>query len=140
MRTGSLMRRVTPELFAATVAASSLAMSGTASASAKDGWLTAGELGLFCNSNQGSSVLDIAAYGSDSNLGNDYFKGSLSCAGQKVDNNVASYWNRTTNNSLLVYTGTNFTGSFGYLPAGYKGNASSTFKNRISSVSTADLE
>lgn len=117
------------------VAACSLATAGPSQAA--DGTLSAGELGLFYNSDRGGAVFDLPAHGWDTNLGNDYFKGSGNGAGQVVGNNTASYWNRTTDNSLLVYTGTNFTGSYGYIPAGYIGNATATFKNTISSVDTA---
>ncbi|MFD4372616.1 hypothetical protein [Streptomyces sp. NPDC058486] len=131
--------RIPTALGAALAAAAlcTLTAAGTASAVEKDGWLTANEMGLYCNSYQGSSVFDLGSHSWDENLGNDYFKGSLSCAGQKVDNNTASYWNRTSDNTLNVFTGTHSTGSQGYIPPGYVGNASATFKNKISSVDTS---
>ncbi|MFJ8858479.1 peptidase inhibitor family I36 protein [Streptomyces sp. NPDC102451] len=119
------------------MAAFSFATVGPSYAAGKDGTLSAGEMGLYYNSNRGGAVFDLPSHGQDPDLGNDYFKGSLNGAGQRVANNTASYWNRTTDNSLLVYTGTNYTGTYGYVPAGYIGNASVTFKNTISSVSTA---
>ncbi|MFC8226877.1 peptidase inhibitor family I36 protein [Streptomyces sp. NPDC057287] len=129
---------VRPALTAALlVAAGSLATAGPSYAAGKDGTLSAGEMGIFYNSDRGGAVFDLPSYSQDSDLANDYFKGSANGAGQRVENNTASYWNRTSDNSLLVYTGKNFSGTSGYIPAGYIGNATPAFKNTISSVATA---
>ncbi|WP_448318759.1 hypothetical protein [Streptomyces sp. CO7] len=106
------------------------ATAGSAEAAGKDGWLTSGEFGLFCLQNQGSSVFDL--YVSDVNFSDDYFKGSLSCAGHTTNDWTESYSNRDTV-EWSVHTDANGGGSDGYLPAGHVGNASTTFKNRISS-------
>ncbi|MEU9303937.1 hypothetical protein [Streptomyces sp. NPDC048269] len=104
---------------------------GSASAAGKDAWLTNGEFGLFCFQNQNESVFDL--YSSDSNFIDDYFGGSKSCYNQITNDQTESYWNLDTY-EWSVHTDWNGGGSDGYLAAGYKGNASFTFKNTISSA------
>lgn len=104
---------------------------GSASAAGKDGWLTSGEFGLFCLQNQQNSVFDL--YVSDSNFADDSFKGSQSCAGSTTNDNTESYSNQDSY-QWSVHTDWNGGGSDGLIPAGYKGNASTTFKNKISSA------
>ncbi|WP_424211714.1 hypothetical protein ACN20G_06205 [Streptomyces sp. BI20] len=108
-----------------------LASTGTASAAEKDGWLTSGELGLFCNSNQSSSVFDL--YYGDFDFSDDYFKGSQSCAGQKVNDNTASYANRDAYD-WTVHTDWKGNGQIKYLTSGAAGNLTGEFKNSISSA------
>ncbi|MBD0844733.1 MULTISPECIES: hypothetical protein [unclassified Streptomyces] len=118
----------------AVTAALGLTLTTAGSAAAvteKNGLLTNYEMGFYYNSNQAGCVFDIF-YG-DSNFGNDVFKGSCAGSGQSVNNNTASYHNMdyvTWN----VYTGVDYSGTIGYIPAGYVGNASATFKNTISSA------
>ncbi|MBT2476703.1 hypothetical protein [Streptomyces sp. ISL-94] len=104
---------------------------GSASATEKDGWLTDGEFGLFCYKNQTNAVFDL--YGSDSNFGDDFFKGSQSCANQLVDNYTESYLNKDVY-AWTVYTGWAGQGYSATLPVGARGNTTSTFTNTISSA------
>ncbi|WP_327415729.1 hypothetical protein [Streptomyces sp. NBC_01233] len=115
---------------ALTLSALGLGM-GTANAAEKDGYLTETEFGLFCYENQENSVFDLAAR--DRNFTDDWFKGSRSCAGQNVNDNTRSYLNRS---GCVWYVNTHieWQGSQGTIPAGYRGNASDTFKDQISSA------
>ncbi|MET9962960.1 hypothetical protein ABZ128_28500 [Streptomyces sp. NPDC006326] len=104
---------------------------GSASAAAKDGWLTSGELGLFCYQNQGNSVFDL--YTSEGDFQDDYFKGSQSCAGHTTNDYTESFSNRDSY-TWDVYTNAFGGGNGGYLSANTKGNLSATFTNSISSA------
>ncbi|MFD4372614.1 hypothetical protein [Streptomyces sp. NPDC058486] len=104
---------------------------GSANAAGKDGWLTSGEFGLFCFQAQANSVFDLFTH--DENFSNDYFKGSQSCAGHTTNDWTESYLNRDTY-EWSVHTNAEGFGSDGYIPAGYRGDATSTFKNSISSA------
>ncbi|MFI9150752.1 peptidase inhibitor family I36 protein [Streptomyces sp. NPDC053367] len=97
----------------------------------KNGLLTQYEMGFYYNSDQGGCVFDI--FYPDSNFSGDVFKGSCAGSGQSVNNNAASYHNMDVS-QWSVYTGSDYSGTVGYIPAGYAGNASSTFKNAISSA------
>lgn len=103
----------------------------SAAATGKDGWLTDGELGLFCYKDQTSSVFDL--YGSDSNFADDYFKGTKSCAHQLTDNYTESWSNRDTYN-WSVHTEWKGAGYTTSLPAGSRGNFNSMFSNTITSA------
>ncbi|MFD4138960.1 MULTISPECIES: peptidase inhibitor family I36 protein [unclassified Streptomyces] len=127
----SLGRRLTT-LAAAFSAAGGLAFAtgGTALAANQDGRLEANEFGLYYSAGRTGCVHD--SFTDDRTLDNNEFKGSCTGRGDEVEDNTESYWNR----SLLqwcVYTNTDWGGSYGALPAGHIGNASSTFKNKISS-------
>jgi len=80
-------------------------------------------LGMAC------VILIADLFVSDDNFADDVFPGSTISA----DNNTESYWN---DDSFWwhVFTGANYTGSHGCLPPDYRGNASATFKNTISSA------
>ncbi|MFF3086494.1 hypothetical protein ACFVRB_15800 [Streptomyces nojiriensis] len=104
---------------------------GSASAAAKDGWLTSGELGLFCGSNQSNSVFDL--YSSDPDFSNDYFKGSQSCAGHTTNDYTESFINQDTY-TWDVYTDWKGQGAGGYLSANTRGNLGGTWFNQISSA------
>ncbi|MFD3945592.1 hypothetical protein [Streptomyces sp. NPDC058579] len=110
-----------------------LGTAGTASAAIdKDGRLESGEFGLYYNSGLGGCVFDVAA---DNNFADDYFKGgSCSGNGQTTNDNTASYWNRSVF-TQYVFTDWYKEGIQGSLPSGYSGDASSNFKNKISSTS-----
>jgi hypothetical protein len=127
---GSMTRRyITGFLVAAVAAAAaSLPIAATPAAAAhKNGVLETGEFGLYLLTNLSGPVFDLLV--SDSNFGNDVFPGTSIPA----NNNTESYWNRD-NYWWHVYTGASYDGSHGCLPPGHIGNASTTFKNKISSA------
>ncbi|PZT75952.1 MULTISPECIES: hypothetical protein [unclassified Streptomyces] len=125
-------RRLLRAAAAAGIVVSAVAMgTGSAGAAEKDGWLTSGEFGLFCFQNQGNSVFDL--YLHDDNFSNDYFKGSQSCAGHTTNDWTESYLNLDTY-EWSVHTDSNGNGTDGFIPAGYRGDASSNFRNTISSA------
>jgi len=106
-----------------------------AAADQDDGILEAGEFGLYYNSSRGGCVFDLLA--GDNDFTNNDFKDRptyVNCPGegQTVNDNTASYWNRDTT-TWYVYTDTFHEGTRGDIPAGHIGDASSTFKNEISS-------
>ncbi|MDX3376975.1 hypothetical protein ACIRFF_06475 [Streptomyces cyaneofuscatus] len=128
MRNRTLLRAAA----AVGLAVSAVAMStGAATAAEKNGYLTSGEFGLFCFQNQANSVFDL--YVSDANFTNDVFKGSQSCAGHTTNDWTESYLNLDTY-EWSVHTNSSRGGTAGYIPAGYRGNASANFKNTISSA------
>ncbi|MDX3237564.1 peptidase inhibitor family I36 protein [Streptomyces sp. ME03-5709C] len=110
-----------------------LGTAGQALAAEKNGALESGEMGMFYNSGQAGCVFDLAY--ADVNFSGDVFKGATSCAGkgQSVNDNTASYWNQDVY-TWWVYTDANAGGIEGSVPADYFGNASSNFKNEISSA------
>ncbi|UGY92685.1 peptidase inhibitor family I36 protein [Streptomyces gobiensis] len=118
------------------VATAGLLIGTTTSAAAdfKDGVLETNEFGLYYNSGLGGCVFDV--YDSDSDFSNDKFKGSCSGSGQTTNDNTASYWNRDNVFDYYVYTDANYRGSWGTIPSGYSGDASSTFKNEISATNS----
>ncbi|MGW2588893.1 hypothetical protein ACWCXC_01265 [Streptomyces sp. NPDC001515] len=100
----------------------------------KDGYVDEYELGLYYSPNQTGCVFDL--YMAEQNFQGYTFKpysGTCSGQGQPVDNNTASYYNRDTA-TWWVYTGSWATGSEGSLPPGHIGNASTGFRNQISSA------
>ncbi|MER5222095.1 hypothetical protein [Streptomyces flaveus] len=115
-----------------------LAATGSAAANTpQNGTLESSEFGLYYNSGRVGCVHDMMY--DDSTFGNNNFKGPASCAGrgETVNDNTASYRNR----SLLdyqVWTDRDFDGAKGVIPSGYAGNASSDFKNEISSARFGD--
>ncbi|THA72811.1 hypothetical protein E6P78_01335 [Streptomyces sp. A0958] len=132
------VRRLTGVALAATaVTGLTLTTAGPASAATnKNGNVESGEFGLYYNSNYAGCVFDLL--NSDGNFSGDYFRSSTSSQtcpgqGQSTDNNTASYWNRDVT-AWEVYTKAGRAGIEGYLPLGYYGNASVTFKNEISSA------
>ncbi|MER8231260.1 peptidase inhibitor family I36 protein [Streptomyces sp. NPDC094049] len=127
------LRRVAATAVAlAALGAGALATAGSASAATgKNGYLESGEFGLFYNSGQGGAVFDL--FVSDDNFDDDWFPGPGNGAGQKVNDNTASYWNADSL-TWWVYTDAYAGGVEGSLPPGYVGDASSNFKNKISSA------
>ncbi|WP_326628722.1 MULTISPECIES: peptidase inhibitor family I36 protein [unclassified Streptomyces] len=116
----------------AAAAGITLGTAGQALAAEKNGVLDSGEIGLFYNSGQSGCVFDLAY--ADTNFSGDVFKGgSCSGSGQSVNDNTASYWNQDVY-TWWVYTDANAGGIEGSVPADYFGNASSNFKNEISSA------
>ncbi|MFF3760343.1 hypothetical protein [Streptomyces sp. NPDC002185] len=130
-------KRVMKAAVAATAAAGFLlGAAGTASASYfDDGILESGEFGLYYNSGTAGCVTDP---GPDNNFSDNWFKDpyGVNCAGegQGTNDNTASYWNRSVF-TYYVFTDAYKGGVRGSLPVGYSGNASDTFKNKISSDS-----
>ena len=104
-----------------------MASTAPANATEKNGVVETGEFGLYYV--QGSSGLVFDLYFSDSDFRNDVFPGT----GIPADNNTESYRNRDTF-WWHVYTGVGYTGSHGCLPPGWVGDASSTYRNTISSA------
>ncbi|MFJ8233118.1 hypothetical protein ACIQ9E_24720 [Streptomyces sp. NPDC094448] len=114
----------------------SLTMAGTANAAEDDGRLDDTEFGLYYNSNNAGCVFDI--WVGDADFRNNYFKSPsilLNCSGigRLVDNDAASYWNRA-HETFYVFTGYKGGGLEGSIPAGYSGNASTNYKNALSSA------
>jgi hypothetical protein len=117
-------------LLAAALAAAVLLPFGAAPAAAatgKNGQLEFGEFGLYYVTNLTGPVFDL--YVNDSDFSNNVFPGTSISA----DNNTESYWNRDSY-WWHVFTGAGYTGSHGCLPPGHIGNASTTFRNKISSA------
>lgn len=105
-----------------------IASAGSAeAATGKNGNLESGEFGLYYAPDRGVPVFDL--YVSDEDFSNDYFPNTTI----RANDNTASYWNRDTF-TWYVYTNAYHTGSKGWLDPGYIGNASSTFRNKISSA------
>lgn len=104
---------------------------GSASAAAKDGWLTSGELGLFCYTNQGNSVFDL--YSGDENFQDDYFKGSQSCAGHTTNDWTESFSNQ---DSYVwdVYSDWKGQGDRGYINPGTRANLGDKWFDKVSSA------
>ncbi|MFE1909527.1 hypothetical protein ACFW96_38595 [Streptomyces gardneri] len=134
MHRNTTTRRLAGVALAATAMAGiGLATAPGASALGKDGVLETYEFGLYYNSGQAGCVFDLFNY--ETTFANDTFwKASGTCSGfgQTTNDNTASYWNRDTG-TWWVYTDADADGAEGTLPAGYKGTASDTFKNKISS-------
>ncbi|WP_418959334.1 hypothetical protein [Streptomyces tritici] len=130
-------KRVMRAAFAA-VAVGGILM-GTAGPAAaaydKDGKLESGEFGFYYNSGRVGCIFDTST---DNNFADDRFKdpSNVNCAGegQTTNDNTASYWNRSV---FVEYVWTDWykEGIRGSLPVGYYGDASDTFKNKISSCS-----
>lgn len=133
MSTNSFGRRLaTVAVAGLAITGAALAIAAPASAAGKNGSLENLEFGLFYNSNQAGCVFDL--YTQDSFFSDDFFKG-LACNGwqENTNDNTASYINRDTR-TWYVYTNAYYDGVQGSLPANYVGNASTTFKNQISSA------
>jgi hypothetical protein len=96
-------------------------------ATGKNGTLESGEFGLYYSPGESGPVLDL--YVSDADFSNDVFPGTNIPA----NDNTASYNNRDTY-WWNVFTNANYSGSHGCVSAGYVGDASSTFRNTISSA------
>ncbi|MFF4304608.1 hypothetical protein [Streptomyces sp. NPDC001601] len=118
-------------MFAGTV----LAGAGSAYAATNlNGHLESGEFGLYYNSGGLGCVRD--SFYDDNTFVGDNFKdpSGVNCAGegQTTNDNTASYWNRDAY-QWEVDTDAYRSGIKGWIPAGYSGDASSNFKNEISS-------
>ncbi len=116
---------------AVSVAAILLGAAGSAAALGRNGSLEVDEFGLFYNQNQAGCVFDL--YGEDLNFNNDYFKSGCTGGTSLVNDNTESYRNRDVY-AWKVATDANIDGNVGEIPSGYSGNASTNFKNKISSA------
>ncbi|MEV7612866.1 hypothetical protein [Streptomyces sp. NPDC089799] len=116
------------------MSAATLLLSGSpASAFNKDGYLEKDEFGLYYTVNRTGCVFDLGS--EDMNFSDNKFWGPSGCSGyQKITNdNTESYWNRDVF-TWKVGTDKDMDGQVGTLPEGHVGNASATFKNKISSA------
>ncbi|MFD9379113.1 hypothetical protein ACFWBH_26865 [Streptomyces sp. NPDC059999] len=104
-----------------------------ASAWVHDGYLEQFEFGLYWDSGQRGCVFD--SNNDDENLNNDTFHGPSGCGGlgKGVNDNTYSYKSLDIK-GRNVYTNSNYGGIRGSVPAGHTGDASSNFKNSISSL------
>ncbi|MGW1158178.1 hypothetical protein ACWD5Q_17680 [Streptomyces sp. NPDC002513] len=127
---------------AAAIGGLTLTTAGTAAAAYNnDGNLESGEFGLYYNSGQSGCVFDLIS--GDRDFSDDHFKagtsgGTCSGKGQTTNDNTASYRNRDTY-TWYVWTDAYGGGVKGWLDPGYVGNASDTFKNKISCDSYYDF-
>ncbi|MEV7416862.1 peptidase inhibitor family I36 protein [Streptomyces sp. NPDC089919] len=128
----TLRRLASVSLTAAALGAALLTTAAPATAYAKDGYLEADEFGLFYSIGNTGCVFDL--YGSDVNFTDNTFKGPSGCAGygRNVNDNTESYRNRDVV-TWQVWTDKDYDGSLGFVPRGYSGDASTTFRNKISS-------
>jgi peptidase inhibitor family I36 len=97
-------------------------------ATGKNGKIEVGEFGLYWGHNFQSPIFDLLL--ADGNFSDDDFPTMTS---RGVDNNTEAYWNDDSYR-WYVYTGAHATGTEGWIPPGYTGNASSKFQNTISSA------
>ncbi|MFE9769968.1 peptidase inhibitor family I36 protein [Streptomyces sp. NPDC005808] len=105
-----------------------IATAGSASAATgKNGVVEVGEFGLYYVTGSSGTVFDL--FVSDTNFSGDVFPGTSISA----NDNTESYRNRDSL-TWYVYTNAGAGGSEGWLDPGYVGNASTTFKNKISSA------
>ncbi|MFD9411102.1 hypothetical protein ACFWBN_29320 [Streptomyces sp. NPDC059989] len=118
---------------AAIAAALLVTTASPASAWVHDGYLEQFEFGLYWDAGQQGCVFD--SNNDDPNLTNDYFTGPAGCGGrgQNVNDNTYSYKNLDVY-GRYVYTNSNYSGIRGSVPKGWTGDASSNFKNSISSL------
>ncbi|WP_329380923.1 hypothetical protein OG625_16100 [Streptomyces sp. NBC_01351] len=116
---------------AVSVGAILLATAGPAAAWARDGNLEAQEFGLYYWQNRSGCVFDLVT--TDLNFSDDKYQGSCSASGYTVNDTTESYWNRHFY-AWKVGTDKNLGGNVGEIPSNYYGNASTNFKNKISSA------
>ncbi|MFD7556002.1 MULTISPECIES: hypothetical protein [unclassified Streptomyces] len=116
---------------AVSVGAVLLGAAGPAAAYGRDGTLEDQEFGLYYWQNRSGCVFDLVT--SDLNFADDKYRGSCSASGDPVNDTTESYWNRDVY-AWKVGTDKDLGGNVGELPSKYFGNASATFKNRISSA------
>lgn len=125
---------------AAIAAALLVATAAPASAGVHDGYLEQQEMGLYylAGSGKGSGANScIFDYNNDDDdFTDNRFYGPAGCHGRTdwVNDNTESYWNRDIY-GWRVWTDWHYSGIRGSIPIGHVGDASSTFKNKISSSS-----
>ncbi|WP_374775330.1 hypothetical protein OG756_22980 [Streptomyces sp. NBC_01310] len=116
---------------AVSVGAVLLGAAAPAAAWGRDGSLENHEFGLFYWQNQSGCVFDLVT--NDVNFNDDKYQGSCSAGGQWINDTTESYWNRDIY-AWKVGTDKDLGGNVGEIPSSYRGNASATFKNKISSA------
>ncbi|MFI8102214.1 peptidase inhibitor family I36 protein [Streptomyces sp. NPDC086023] len=128
----TLRRLASASVTAAALCAAALSTAAPASAYAKDGYLEVEEFGLYYSTGGTGCVFDLS--GSDNNFTDNKFRGPSGCYGYgtTANDNTESYRNRDVV-TWQVWTDVYYDGSLGYIPKGYGGDASLTFKNKISS-------
>ncbi|MCZ0980795.1 hypothetical protein O1L60_22405 [Streptomyces diastatochromogenes] len=131
MQRTALRRVATTAIALAALGLGTLATAGPASAAEKNGYLESGEFGLFFNTGPAGAVWDL--YYQDVDFWGEKFPGPGNGTDDFVNDNTAGYNNRDSVR-WWVYTDANAGGYEGSLPAGYIGNATATFKNKISSA------
>ncbi|MFF4370307.1 hypothetical protein [Streptomyces sp. NPDC001594] len=117
----------------AVAAAFLITATSPASAWVHDGYLERFEFGLYWDDNSRGCVFD--SNNDDDHLTDDTFTGPAGCGGRGkgVNDNTTSY-NNSDIYGRYVYTDVNYGGIRGSIPAGYIGNASSNYRNSISSL------
>lgn len=116
---------------AVSAAAVLLAGAGPAAAIGRDGNLDDQEFGLFYLTGRAGCVFDL--YTTDSNFSGDTFKTGCNGMYKNVNDNTESYRNRDVY-AWRVATDKDLDGNVGEIPSKYEGNASTNFKNKISSA------
>lgn len=94
-----------------------------------------GDFCLWFSTNFVGSLSDF--FNSDTNLGNNNFLTPGLGLGSPVANNAESALNADTSLSVLVFTGTGFTGAGGLVSPRQFGNFNTTFVNNVESFSFA---
>lgn len=104
-----------------------------ASAWVHDGNLEQFEFGLYYQYGPSGCVFD--ANNDDPTLTDNNFNGPSGCDGrtQNVNDNTRAYKNLDSN-GWRVYTDSNYKGIQGSIPVGYTGNATTNFRDSISSI------
>ncbi|MFB6615930.1 hypothetical protein ACIGFK_39985 [Streptomyces sp. NPDC085524] len=130
------MNRAVGKLVSGCVAAVSagailLGSAGPSAAYGKNGNLEGDEFGLYYLTGQSGCVFDL--YTTDTNFADDTFKPTCNGMYKGVNDNTESYWNRDVY-AWKVGTDKDLDGNVGEIPSRYAGNASATFRNRISSA------
>lgn len=118
---------------AATLSAGAILLgsAGTSAAMGRDGNLEDQEFGLFYFAGRAGCVFDLST--NDLNFADDTFRGSCSGSGSGVNDNTESYRNRDVY-AWRVGTDKDMGGNVGEIPSRYEGDASTNFKNKISSA------
>ncbi|MCZ4097041.1 hypothetical protein G3I60_23115 [Streptomyces sp. SID13666] len=124
----TLRRTLATTLALAALGTASLVCAGPADALGKDGNLEPGELGLYYAQNRTNLLFDLFYAGN--NFAGDRYAANFSIS---PNDNTESYWNRDAQ-TWSVWTDAYRAGVHGWIPAYTWSNASTNFKNKISSA------